>query len=72
MHLKNCMVTLSKVNVKLRLALADIKTQGCAWVHLCVRVCARFLNVCPCLLCARLSVVMMHIFREVADCVPPA
>lgn len=34
------MVALSKVTVKLRLALADIKTQGCACMHVCV--CMRF------------------------------
>lgn len=46
---------------------ADIKNH----VGACVCVCM-CLNVCPCLLCARPSVVMMHIFREVASCAPPA
>lgn len=47
------------------LCLAPLTSKPCRCVYV-------HLNVCPCLLCTRLSVVTMHIFREVASFVPPA
>lgn len=58
--------SIEQTRFMLCLALLTSKTM---YVRVCVCMC---LNVCPCLLCARPSVVMMHIFREVASCAPPA
>lgn len=48
-------------------------TLGLLCVCLCIGTCSTvFPCVSTCLLRARPSVVMMHIFHEVASCVPPA